>query len=154
MKSTLQRSGEGPGLEVRENRLGVPGWKGSRWPREKESPLKHEGRAESRIRGRGGGSGLEQNCFPCLGPGVLVFLATCDGQCERFKWTAIELLRFAASLIGPDHGVETVLLVTFNAVGTVSLNSLGMPSHGLENQLHPSLYVSGPTVGRFFIKKN
>jgi hypothetical protein len=89
--------------------------------------------------------------LPWLRPGVLVFLATIDGQCERFKWTAIELLRFAASLIGPDHGAETVILVAFDAVGTASLNSHGMPSHGFENQLHPSLYVSGPVAGRFFL---
>jgi hypothetical protein len=53
-------------------------------------------------------SGVENECFPWLRPSVLVFLATCDGQVESFKWAAIELLRFAAFLVGPDHGVVTV----------------------------------------------
>lgn len=76
--------------------------------------------------------------------------ATRDGQFESFKWAAIELLRFAASLVGPDHGVVTVLLVSFDTVGTISFNSHGVPSHGSENQLHPPLYVSGPLAGCFF----
>jgi hypothetical protein len=74
----------------------------------------------------------KQNCFPWLSPGVLVILATCEGQFVRFKWAASELLRFADFLVRPDYGVATVLLVTFDAVGTVSFNS-----HGFENQLHP-----------------
>ncbi len=95
------------------------------------------------------GSGVENEFFPWLRPSVLLFLATCDSQLESFKGAAIELPRFAF-LVGPDHGVVTVVLVTFDGVGTVSVNSHGVPSHGSKNQLHPSLYVSGPLAGRFF----
>ena len=75
-----------------------------------------------RLPGCSGEAGLrcgKQNSFPWLCQGVLVLLATRDGQFESFKWAAIELLRFAASLVGPDHGVVTVLLVSFDTVGTI-----------------------------------
>jgi hypothetical protein len=100
------------------------------------------------------GDGVENRiAFRRLRSGVLVFLATCDGQFERFKWAAIELLGFVASLVGPDHGVVTVLLVTFDGVGMVPFNSHGVPSHGSENQRHSSFLRFRSLFGLLFSQR-